>query len=136
MELFCPALVAAVPRLLDGSVPVVATVALKRQGLGRKNELRPLFLFKEKGPRPLLFSRHHAIGEDPQRQALLGFGQDALEGFIVAILLEQRQPRIGAVENMVDIASFGGTQRSAHARRLTRKSEDVKKKVPDTFSWV
>jgi nucleoside-triphosphatase len=33
MELFCPAFVAAVPRLLDGSVPVVATVALKGQGL-------------------------------------------------------------------------------------------------------
>lgn len=33
MELLCPAFVAAVPRLLDGPVPVVATVALKGQGL-------------------------------------------------------------------------------------------------------
>jgi len=33
MELFCPAFVAAVPRLLDSLVPVVATVALKGQGL-------------------------------------------------------------------------------------------------------
>jgi nucleoside-triphosphatase len=33
MELFCPAFVEAVPRLLAGSVPVVATVALKGQGL-------------------------------------------------------------------------------------------------------
>lgn len=33
MELFCPAFDAAVPRLLDGAVPVVATVALKGQGL-------------------------------------------------------------------------------------------------------
>ena len=33
MELFCPAFVEAVPRLLEGSFPVVATVALKGQGL-------------------------------------------------------------------------------------------------------
>jgi nucleoside-triphosphatase len=33
MELLCPAFVEAVPRLLDGPVPVVATVALKGQGL-------------------------------------------------------------------------------------------------------
>jgi nucleoside-triphosphatase THEP1 len=33
MELFCPAFVTTVPRLLDGPVPVVATVALKGQGL-------------------------------------------------------------------------------------------------------
>ena len=29
MELFCPAFVAAVPRLLDGAVPVVLTVLLR-----------------------------------------------------------------------------------------------------------
>jgi nucleoside-triphosphatase len=33
MELLCPAFVGAVPRLLDGPVPVVATIALKGQGL-------------------------------------------------------------------------------------------------------
>jgi len=33
MELFCPALVEAVPRLLDGTVPVVLTVAQKGRGL-------------------------------------------------------------------------------------------------------
>jgi nucleoside-triphosphatase THEP1 len=33
MELFCPAFVEAVPRLLDGAVPVVLTVAQKGQGL-------------------------------------------------------------------------------------------------------
>lgn len=33
MELFCPAFVAAVPRLLDGLVPLVATVALTGKGL-------------------------------------------------------------------------------------------------------
>jgi len=33
MELFCPAFVAVVPRLLDGAVPVVLTVARKGQGL-------------------------------------------------------------------------------------------------------
>jgi nucleoside-triphosphatase len=32
MELFCPAFVEAVPRLLDGAVPVVLTVAEKGQG--------------------------------------------------------------------------------------------------------
>jgi nucleoside-triphosphatase len=33
MELFCPAFVEVVPRLLDGAVPVVLTVAQKGQGL-------------------------------------------------------------------------------------------------------
>ncbi len=33
MELFCPAFVEAVPRLLEGAVPVVLTVAQKGQGL-------------------------------------------------------------------------------------------------------
>lgn len=33
MELFCPVFVAAVPRLFDCRVPVVATIALKGQGL-------------------------------------------------------------------------------------------------------
>jgi nucleoside-triphosphatase len=33
MELFCPAFVEAVPRLLDGTAPVVMTVAQKGQGL-------------------------------------------------------------------------------------------------------
>jgi len=33
MELFCPAFVEAVPKLLDGAVPVVLTVAQKGQGL-------------------------------------------------------------------------------------------------------
>lgn len=33
MELFCPAFVEAVPRLLDGAIPVVLTVAHKGQGL-------------------------------------------------------------------------------------------------------
>ncbi len=32
MELFCPAFVEAMPRLLDGPVPVIATIALKGQG--------------------------------------------------------------------------------------------------------
>jgi nucleoside-triphosphatase THEP1 len=33
MELFCPAFVEAMPRLLDGPLPVVGTVAFKGQGL-------------------------------------------------------------------------------------------------------
>jgi len=41
MELFCPAFVAAVPRLLDGPVPVLATVALKGAGLITTVKARP-----------------------------------------------------------------------------------------------
>jgi nucleoside-triphosphatase len=33
MELFCPAFVERVPRLLDGAVPVVLTIAPKGRGL-------------------------------------------------------------------------------------------------------
>lgn len=41
MELFCPAFIEAVPQLLDGSVPVVATVALRGQGLIAAVKARP-----------------------------------------------------------------------------------------------
>jgi nucleoside-triphosphatase len=41
MELLCPAFVEAMPRLLDGPVPVVATVALKGPGLIATVKARP-----------------------------------------------------------------------------------------------
>ena len=41
MELFCSSFVEAVPRLLDGLVPVVVTVALKGQGLIAAVKARP-----------------------------------------------------------------------------------------------
>jgi nucleoside-triphosphatase len=41
MELICPAYVEAMPRLLDSSVPVVATVALKGPGLIAGVKARP-----------------------------------------------------------------------------------------------
>ena len=41
MELFCPAFVEVVPRLLDGAVPVVLTVAQKGQGLIGQVKARP-----------------------------------------------------------------------------------------------
>jgi nucleoside-triphosphatase len=41
MELLCPAFVAAVPRLLDGPVPVVATVAARGEGLIAAVKERP-----------------------------------------------------------------------------------------------
>jgi nucleoside-triphosphatase len=40
MELFCPAFVAAVPGLLEGPVPVVATVARKGRGLIEQVKVR------------------------------------------------------------------------------------------------
>ena len=41
MELLCPAFVEAMPALLDGPAPVVATVALKGQGLIAQVKARP-----------------------------------------------------------------------------------------------
>ena len=41
MELFCPAFVEVVPRLLDGAVPVVLTVAQRGQGLIGQVKGRP-----------------------------------------------------------------------------------------------
>ena len=41
MELFCPAFVEVVPRLLDGAVPIVLTVAQKGQGLIGQVKARP-----------------------------------------------------------------------------------------------
>jgi nucleoside-triphosphatase THEP1 len=41
MELFCPAFIEVVPRLLDGVVPVLLTVAQKGQGLIGQVKARP-----------------------------------------------------------------------------------------------
>lgn len=41
MELFCPSFAGAVTRLLDGAVPVIATVALKGTGLIAEVKERP-----------------------------------------------------------------------------------------------
>jgi hypothetical protein len=43
-----------------------------------------------------------------------GLGQDTLEGFVVAVLLEQRQARDCPVEGVIDKATGGHTRGSRH----------------------
>src|SRR5262249_44529849 len=62
--------------------------------------------------------RHQAVSQQPGRVLLQRFGQDALEGLVVAVLLEQRQPGHGAVQHVVDQSARGVTGSTRHAASL------------------
>jgi hypothetical protein len=61
---------------------------------------------------------HNAIGKDGYRQALVSFCEDFLKGLIVAVLLEERQACIGAIEHVINITGLSDAMRPAHAGRL------------------
>jgi len=58
--------------------------------------------------------RHHAIGEQLDRIAFEAFGQDALKGLAVLILLEQPHAAVAAIEDMAYSAGFDGPGRAWH----------------------
>ena len=50
---------------------------------------------------------------------LQGLAEDALEGGVVALFLENGQSAIGAIEDMINIAAQSDAIRSSHAQNLT-----------------
>jgi hypothetical protein len=61
---------------------------------------------------------HEAVRQEADRVALAGLGEDPLEGFVVAVVLEERQAAVGPVEGVVDVVGVAGTEGAAHAGRL------------------
>ena len=48
---------------------------------------------------------HHTIGENSKWHALESFLQNAFERLVVILLLEQREPRFGSIENVIRISA-------------------------------
>jgi hypothetical protein len=61
---------------------------------------------------------HQAIAEQAHPMQSHRFGQDAFEGQVVAIIVEDGEPGIGAVQGVVDQSAFCGAGWSSHASRL------------------
>ena len=78
--------------------------------------------------------RHQAIGQQSGRLTRLRFGEDALKGLVIAVLLEEGQAGVGPVQHVVDVAACGGAKGASHGHNLSNPGPLVKKKGPDTFS--
>ena len=65
---------------------------------------------------------HDAVGQDPHGVARGRLGEDAEEGVVIAVVVEDRGAGDGAVHGMVDQAALGGAGWSAHGIEL---SEDL-----------
>ncbi len=59
---------------------------------------------------------HHRVGKDRQRLSLDGFRQHALEGLVIVLLLEQRQPRDGPIEHVKTHSGWTDSRTTWHAR--------------------
>ena len=68
---------------------------------------------------------HHAEGEQPHLVARDRLGQDPLEGFEIAILGEDGQPCVGAIQTVVNESAFGGAQRSSHHAEFNEKWDEM-----------
>jgi hypothetical protein len=68
-------------------------------------------------------------------QALEVLGQDALEGGIVAVVGEEGEACVGAIQGVIDQSAFGDTERSAHAPNGTRGARGVKNRFLTPGMW-
>jgi hypothetical protein len=71
---------------------------------------------------------HEAVGEHAHRQALMGVGQQADEGVVVAVLVEDLGPTVAVVDDVVAIASLGGASGAWPAGRLAEAAVEGKGK--------
>ena len=59
---------------------------------------------------------------------LLGKGQNALERFVIAVLLKERQARDRSIENVVHQATRGNARLARHGPKLSREGAVVNEK--------
>src|SRR6266404_7572629 len=57
---------------------------------------------------------HQAIGQDAQRHAGAGLAQQADEGVVIALVVEDLGPAVAAVDDVVTVAAHGGTGSAWH----------------------
>src|SRR5439155_2914852 len=58
--------------------------------------------------------RHHAIGQQARFGPLNGLQQDLFKGFKVRSILKDRQPGVGPVKHMIDVAPLSSSAWSSH----------------------
>ena len=63
--------------------------------------------------------RHETITQEPDRLLLHSLGQDAFEGCVISVLLEQRQPGNCPVDGVVSKPSRSDARVARHGHRLT-----------------
>ena len=78
--------------------------------------------------------RHDTVGQQPRLRPLDRFFEDPFEGRKVLRLLEDRHPRVGAVENMINQSAVGCSFRSSHSLTLSKRSFPVKVSAANTSS--
>ena len=60
---------------------------------------------------------HQAIGQKPRLRSFDSLSQHSLEGGIIAVRIEQLQLCNRAVQDVIDVASLGGSVRASHAQQ-------------------
>ena len=71
---------------------------------------------------------HDAIAEDANGVEFERLIEDAKEGFVVAILLEERQAGAGAVESVVDVTAGGLASGAWHEDALSKTRRGCQEK--------
>src|SRR5207249_1431301 len=67
---------------------------------------------------PLRFRWISEGGQPHARNVLQGLAEDPLKGGVITVLLKNGQPAVGAIENMIDVATQGQPLRSSHREKL------------------
>src|SRR3990172_2393641 len=69
----------------------------------------------------------HAVGQQSRFGPFNGLPQHLLERLVVPVVLEDCHPRVRAVQDVVNVASLGGSVRSSHATILPTQPFSVNK---------
>ena len=70
---------------------------------------------------------HQAVGQDAHREAVAGLSDEADEGGVVGVLVEDLGFAVAAVQNVVAHVAESGSGRSGHSPKLSELSGIVKK---------
>src|SRR4051812_48656750 len=103
-----------------GAGGTVGSVPTLRVGDGQQaEELAQLAIL----PRPedlMPMIRHEAVRQQPRGETRVDISERALEGGVVAVVLEERHAPDRTIEHVVDDAASGGTRAAWHAKRISR----------------
>src|SRR5271166_4895526 len=72
---------------------------------------------------------HHAIGQQPHVIPRHRLADCPLEGRVIVLVTEDRQPRIGAIQRVVNQPSLGSSRWSTHAVSLPRTAHRVRNRL-------
>jgi hypothetical protein len=58
---------------------------------------------------------HRTVGKQPRLKSRDSLFKNRLERLVVSVVVENRHPRVRAIEHMINITPFNGSMRSSHA---------------------